>query len=581
MPVDSIIQRLSRYLRRHGWLILVSLLTAVASTVLSLYLPILVGRAIDLLAGAGQVVMAPVDALLTRIALFAAVSALAQWLMGIVNQRIVYRVSAEVRCDLFDHLQLLPLKYLDRHRYGELVNRVISDIEEMANGLLMGFANLFTGVMTIIGTLWFMFRIEPPVAWLVVVMSPLTLLAARFIANHTYRYFQDQAAQRAEQTAGVEEIVANEPVVQLFGQQEQAVRQFRAINDRLAETSLKASFYSSLTNPATRLINSTIYAVLGYFGAMSVVHGMMSVGSLSSFLSYAKEFTRPFNEIAGIVAELQNSLACAGRVFQLMDEPAETPDAPDAAVLSQPQGRVTVSGVSFSYDPQKPFIRGLDLDIAPGQRVALVGPTGCGKTTIINLLMRFYDVDSGSIAVDGQDIRALTRHSLRGAWGMVLQDTWLRSGTIRDNIAIGRPDATEEQIRQAAKMAHADSFIRRLPQGYDTVLTENGGGLSQGQKQLLCISRLMLALPPMLILDEATSSIDTRTELQIQDSFATLMKGRTSFIVAHRLSTIQNADLILVMKDGAIIERGTHESLLRQKGFYYTLYNSQFAAAKV
>ena len=581
MPVDSIIQRLSRYLRRHGWLILVSLLTAVASTVLSLYLPILVGRAIDLLAGAGQVVMAPVDALLTRIALFAAVSALAQWLMGIVNQRIVYRVSAEVRCDLFDHLQLLPLKYLDRHRYGELVNRVISDIEEMANGLLMGFANLFTGVMTIIGTLWFMFRIEPPVAWLVVVMSPLTLLAARFIANHTYRYFQDQAAQRAEQTAGVEEIVANEPVVQLFGQQEQAVRQFRAINDRLAETSLKASFYSSLTNPATRLINSTIYAVLGYFGAMSVVHGMMSVGSLSSFLSYAKEFTRPFNEIAGIVAELQNSLACAGRVFQLMDEPAEAPDAPDAAVLSQPQGRVTVSGVSFSYDPQKPFIRGLDLDIAPGQRVALVGPTGCGKTTIINLLMRFYDVDSGSIAVDGQDIRALTRHSLRGAWGMVLQDTWLRSGTIRDNIAIGRPDATEEQIRQAAKMAHADSFIRRLPQGYDTVLTENGGGLSQGQKQLLCISRLMLALPPMLILDEATSSIDTRTELQIQDSFATLMKGRTSFIVAHRLSTIQNADLILVMKDGAIIERGTHESLLRQKGFYYTLYNSQFAAAKV
>lgn len=581
MPVDSIIQRLSRYLRRHGWLILVSLLTAVASTVLSLYLPILVGLAIDLLAGAGQVVMAPVDALLTRIALFAAVSALAQWLMGIVNQRIVYRVSAEVRCDLFDHLQLLPLKYLDRHRYGELVNRVISDIEEMANGLLMGFANLFTGVMTIIGTLWFMFRIEPPVAWLVVVMSPLTLLAARFIANHTYRYFQDQAAQRAEQTAGVEEIVANEPVVQLFGQQEQAIRQFRAINDRLAETSLKASFYSSLTNPATRLINSTIYAVLGYFGAMSVVHGMMSVGNLSSFLSYAKEFTRPFNEIAGIVAELQNSLACAGRVFQLMDEPAEAPDAPDAAVLSQPQGRVTVSGVSFSYDPQKPFIRGLDLDIAPGQRVALVGPTGCGKTTIINLLMRFYDVDSGSIAVDGQDIRALTRHSLRGAWGMVLQDTWLRSGTIRDNIAIGRPDATEEQIRQAAKMAHADSFIRRLPQGYDTVLTENGGGLSQGQKQLLCISRLMLALPPMLILDEATSSIDTRTELQIQDSFATLMKGRTSFIVAHRLSTIQNADLILVMKDGAIIERGTHESLLRQKGFYYTLYNSQFAAAKV
>lgn len=572
----STIRRILNYIGVYKWLVLLSVILAAVTVALTLYAPILVGEGVDLILGPGNVDFQGLLAVLKKIAVVVALTALTQWLMNHMNNQITYHVVQDIRVKAFQHIQELPLKYLDSHPYGDIISRLIADIDQFSEGLLMGFTQLFTGVLTIIGTLGFMLAVNPVITAVVVLVTPLSLFVAAFIARKTFSMFQLQSQTRGELTTLVDEMIGNEKVVQAFGYEKEAQARFEEINERLRGYSLRAIFFSSITNPATRFVNSMVYASVGAAGAFAAIRGFLSVGQLSIFLSYANQYTKPFNEISGVVTELQNALACAARVFALMDEPAFEPEDKDAVELKQADGSVALENVSFSYQPEVPLIEDLNLNVKPGQRIALVGPTGCGKTTIINLLMRFYDVQKGAIRVSGTDIRHMTRESLRESYGMVLQETWLKSGTIRENIAYGRPDASEEEIIQAAKDAHAHSFIRRMPQGYDTVLSEDGGNLSQGQRQLLCIARVMLCNPAMLILDEATSSIDTRTEIRIQKAFAAMMKGRTSFIVAHRLSTIQEADVILVMKDGHIIEQGTHESLLARHGFYAELYNSQF-----
>ena len=565
-----------RYIRRYWPMVGFSLALAAVTVVLTLYVPILTGDAVDLLLGEGAVAFPAVFSIMKKIGIAVAVTALSQWVMNTCNNHITYQVVKDIREDAFEKLEKLPLKYLDAHAYGDIVSRVVADVDTFADGLLMGFSQLFTGVLTILGTLIFMMATNVPIALVVVCITPVSFLVARFIATRTYSMFKLQSEIRGEQTSLIEETIGNQKIVKTFSREEAVKSQFGEINGRLQGCSLKAIFFSSITNPATRFVNSLVYAGVGIFGALAAIRGGISVGRLSCFLSYANQYTKPFNEISGVVTELQNALACAARIFQLIEEEPQVPDAADARVLMGAEGNVALENVCFSYVPERKLIQNFNLTVKPGQRVAIVGPTGCGKTTVINLLMRFYDVDSGQIKVDGTDIRNITRGSLRTSYGMVLQETWLRSGTIRDNIRMGKPEASEEEVVQAAKAAHAHSFIKRLPKGYDTVITEDGGSLSQGQKQLLCIARVMLCLPPMLILDEATSSIDTRTEMRIQNAFAKMMEGRTSFIVAYRLSTIQEADIILVMKDGNIIEQGNHESLLAKKGFYSTLYHSQF-----
>ncbi len=571
------LKKVLNYIRRYWFMVGLSLVLAAVTGVLPLYIPILTGDAVDLLLGKGNVDFPAVFAIMKKIAVAMVFTAAAQWVMNTCNNHITYRVVKDIREDAFRRLEELPLKYLDSHAYGDIVSRVIADVDTFADGLLMGFTQLFTGVLTIIGTLIFMLVTNIPIALVVICITPVSFLVAKFIATRTYTMFRQQSETRGEQTNLIEEMIGNEKVVKTFSMEEKVKEQFAEINGRLQTCSLKAIFFSSITNPATRFVNSLVYAGVGIFGAFVAIRGGISVGRLSCFLSYANQYTKPFNEISGVVTELQNALACAARIFELIAEEPQVPDKEDALVLEHAKGNVKLENVNFSYVPEKKLIQNFNLEVKPGQRVAIVGPTGCGKTTVINLLMRFYDVDSGKIRVDGTDIRDMTRGSLRTNYGMVLQETWLRAGTIRDNIRMGKPQATDEEVIAAAKSAHAHSFIKRLPEGYDTVITEDGGSLSQGQKQLLCIARVMLCLPPMLILDEATSSIDTRTELKIQNAFATMMKGRTSFIVAHRLSTIQEADTILVMRDGNIIEQGSHEQLLKQNGFYATLYNSQFA----
>jgi ATP-binding cassette subfamily B multidrug efflux pump len=573
--------RVLQYVKPYRVLVIVSLLCACVSAAAQLLIPILTGKAIDQMIGAGQVNLSGVLVFAVWIAVVAALSAIAQQFLATSNNKIAYNISRDLRNAAFHKLQRLPLSYLDAHPSGDLVSRMIADVDTFSDGLLMGFTQLFTGVVLIVGTLTIMLIKNWMIALLVVVLTPLSMFVASFIARKTHHYFTEQARVRGQQTALINELIEGQKVVQSFGHEAASLSDFDCINDELGRVSLNATFFSSLTNPSTRLVNNIIYAAVALVGALSAVGGGISVGDLSVFLSYASQYAKPFNEISGVVTELQNALACAARVFSLLDEDDRVPDKENAAVLS-PKGTVDLKDVCFRYVPDRPLIEGFNLHVKPGQRIAIVGPTGCGKTTMINLLMRFYDVNSGAILVDGTDIRNATRHSLRKSFGMVLQDTWLKAGTIRDNIAYGRPDASEEDVIAAAKAAHAHSFIRRLPDGYDTVITENGGNISQGQKQLLCIARVMLGgesgeLPPMLILDEATSSIDTRTEIKIQSAFARLMNGRTSFIVAHRLSTIQEADVILVMKDGHIIEQGTHEELLKKQGFYANLYQSQFA----
>lgn len=571
--LKKVLGRIARY-RLNAVL---SILLSAVYVGLSLYVPILAGRAIDNIIAPGSVDYAQIMLELTKIAVVAAIAALAQWLMNIINNSMTYNVVKDMRTEAFDRLMKLPLSYIDAHPYGETVSRIIADVDQFADGLLLGFSQLFTGILTIIGTLVFMLSVNAPITLAVVILTPLSLFVARFIARRTHSMFARQGEDRAEQTAFVEEMIGNQKVVQAFAHEQANEERFDEINKRLSESSLQAIFYSSITNPATRFINSLVYAAVGLTGAFAAVAGSITVGGLSAFLSYANQYTKPFNEISGVITEFQNALVCAERIFALIEEPTEEPDASDACVLDHAEGIVQANAVAFSYVADRPLIKCLDLDVKSGERVAIVGPTGCGKTTLINLLMRFYDVNVGSISVDGTDIRNITRHSLRRNYGMVLQETWLKEGTIRDNIIMGKPDATEEEIIAAAKAAHSHGFITRLPNGYDTVIGEDGGSLSQGQKQLLCITRVMLCLPPMLILDEATSSIDTRTEQHIQHAFAQLMQGRTSFIVAHRLSTIKNADMILVMKDGDIIEKGKHDELVARGGFYAALYNSQFA----
>jgi len=571
--LKKVLGRIARY-RLNAVL---SILLSAVYVGLSLYVPILAGRAIDNIIAPGSVDYAQIMLELTKIAVVAAIAALAQWLMNIINNSMTYNVVKDMRTEAFDRLMKLPLSYIDAHPYGETVSRIIADVDQFADGLLLGFSQLFTGILTIIGTLIFMLSVNAPITLAVVILTPLSLFVARFIARRTHSMFARQGEDRAEQTAFVEEMIGNQKVVQAFAHEQANEERFDEINKRLSESSLQAIFYSSITNPATRFINSLVYAAVGLTGAFAAVAGSITVGGLSAFLSYANQYTKPFNEISGVITEFQNALVCAERIFALIEEPTEEPDASDACVLDHAEGIVQANAVAFSYVADRPLIKCLNLDVKSGERVAIVGPTGCGKTTLINLLMRFYDVNAGSISVDGTDIRNITRHSLRRNYGMVLQETWLKEGTIRDNIVMGKPDATEEEIIDAAKAAHSHGFITRLPNGYDTVIGEDGGSLSQGQKQLLCITRVMLCLPPMLILDEATSSIDTRTEQHIQHAFAQLMQGRTSFIVAHRLSTIKNADMILVMKDGDIIEKGKHDELVARGGFYAALYNSQFA----
>ena len=570
-------KRVLKYIRKYTPALVLSLLLAGLTVLLTLYIPILTGNAVDLIIGKGQVDMAGIFAIMKKIAIAMIITAVGQWIMNTCNNYITYHVIRDIRTDAFAKLEILPLKYLDAHAYGDIVSRVIADVDTFADGLLMGFTQLFTGVLTILCTLGFMLVTNVPITLVVVCITPVSFLVAKFIATKTYSMFKEQSETRGEQTSLIEEMIDNQKIVNTFSRGEAVKSKFGEINGRLQKCSLKAIFFSSITNPATRFVNSLVYAGVGVFGALVAIKGGISVGRLSCFLSYANQYTKPFNEISGVVTELQNAFVCAGRIFELIDEEPQVPDAADARVLEEAQGNVDLKNVYFQYVPEKKLIQNFNLQVKPGQRVAIVGPTGCGKTTVINLLMRFYDVNSGSIQVDGTDIRDITRGSLRTNYGMVLQETWLRSGTIRDNICMGKPDATEEEIIAAAKASHAHSFIKRLPQGYDTVITEDGGSLSQGQKQLLCITRVMLCLPPMLILDEATSSIDTRTEIKIQNAFAKMMEGRTSFIVAHRLSTIQSADVILVMKDGNIIEQGNHETLLAKGGFYANLYNSQFA----
>ncbi len=570
------LKKVFRYISAYRFWMAVSIFLAVVTVALTLYIPILVGRAVDHIIGKGLVDFENILNILIQIGVTAAVTAVLQWIMNTINNKVTYHVVRDVRNQAFEKIQILPLKFLDEHSYGGIVSRVIADVDQFADGLLMGFTQLFTGVVTILITLIFMLTIHPLITLVVVGLTPLSLLVARFIAKRTYIMFRLQSETRAEQTALIDEMVGNQKVVQAFSHEEEALERFDEINERLEKYSLRATFFSSLTNPCTRFVNSMVYAGVALTGALAVISGGMTVGGLTSFLSYANQYTKPFNEISGVITELQNALACAARIFELIEEEPQVPEKPDARKLQNPEGRVSLKGVEFSYDPASRLIENLNLEVMPGQRIAIVGPTGCGKTTLINLLMRFYDVEGGSISVEGTDIRELTRKSLRENYGMVLQETWLMAGTIRDNIKMGRPDATDEEMIAVAKASYAHGFIRRLPDGYDTVIGEDGGSLSQGQKQLLSIARVMLCQPAMLILDEATSSIDTRTEIKIQDAFAKLMEGRTSFIVAHRLSTIQNADRILVMRDGKIIEQGNHEELLRQRGFYYGLYQSQF-----
>ena len=569
------LNRVLHKIRPYSAFVVCSLLVAAVSVAAQLYIPILCGDAIDKMLGKGNVDLAGVLRIAVSILVVAAVAALAQWLLSVCNNRITFSVSRDLRNEALRKIQTLPLSYLDSHPSGDIVSRMVADVDTFADGLLMGFTQLFSGILTIFGTLLFMLRENVPITLVVVCITPLSLVVAGFLAKRSYGYFQSQSTVRGKQTALVNEMIEGQKVVQAFGHEAESLAAFDEVNGQLQEVSLKAIFFSSLTNPATRFVNNIVYAGVGLVGALYAVRGGITIGQLSVFLSYANQYTKPFNEISGVVTELQNALACAARVFELLDAEDQVPEAENAAVL-QPDGHVQLQDVSFRYLPDRPLIEGLSLDVQPGQRIAIVGPTGCGKTTLINLLMRFYDVNGGSIKVSGTDIRDVTRASLRGSYGMVLQDTWLRAGTVRENIAYGKPDATMDEVIAAAKAAHAHSFIRRLPEGYDTVIAEDGGNISQGQKQLLCIARVMLCLPPMLILDEATSSIDTRTEVRIQKAFARMMQGRTSFIVAHRLSTIREADVILVMKDGHIVEQGNHDQLLAQGGFYAKLYNSQF-----
>ena len=573
----STLRKVLRYIRRYWGYLGASIILAAVTVALTLYLPILIGQAVDRIVGKGAVDFAGIFVILRKMAVIIGLTAVAQWVMNACNNKITYNVIQDIRTEAFDKIEKLPLKYLDAHSYGEIVSRVIADVDQFADGLLMGFTQFFTGIVTIFGTLIFMLTISVRITVAVVVITPVSLFVASFIAKKTFSMFKLQSETRGEQTAFIEEMVGNQKVVQAFSHEDEALEKFDEINERLQKYSLRAIFFSSITNPSTRFVNSLVYATVGVVGAFTAIAGGISVGQLSSLLSYANQYTKPFNEISGVITELQNALACAGRVIELIEEDAEVPDAEDAVDLEHANGKVELSHVYFSYVPEQKLIEDFNLSVKPGQRVAIVGPTGCGKTTLINLLMRFYDVNSGTIKVSDIPLQQLTRKSLRDNYGMVLQETWLRSGSIRDNIAMGKPDATDEEIIAAAKASHAHGFIKRLPEGYDTVIAEDGGNLSQGQKQLLCIARVMLCLPPMLILDEATSSIDTRTEIKIQNAFAKMMQGRTSFIVAHRLSTIREADIILVMKDGSIIEQGNHEELLEKNGFYAKLYNSQFA----
>lgn len=576
---DTLI-KVFKYIKPYRGFMMLTIIMAVASVALTLYLPILTGKAVDMLKETGTPEFwAGLYRLFIKMAVVILLTALAQWIMSICNNRIVYNIIQDIRKKAFRRMEILPLKYIDAHSHGDIVSRVVADVDQFADGLLIGFTQLFTGIVTILGTLGFMLSVNVGITLVVVVITPVSLLVASFIAGKTFSMFKLQSEIRGEQTSLINEMVGNQKVVQAFNREDKVLKKFDEINERLEKCSLRAIFFSSLTNPCTRFVNSLVYTGVGLTGALAVIRGGLTVGQLTCFLSYANQYTKPFNEISGVITELQNALACAARIFELIEEEPQIPDKENAVVLQNVQGEVTLSHVAFSYVPDRKLIENLNLHVKPGQRIAIVGPTGCGKTTIINLLMRFYDVDEGSIQVEGTDIRDITRKSLRSSYGMVLQDTWLRKGTIRENIIVGKPDAAEEEIIAAAKKSHAHSFIRRLPNGYDTMIGEDGGSLSQGQKQLLCITRVMLSLPPMLILDEATSSIDTRTEIKIQKAFAAMMEGRTSFIVAHRLSTIQNANVILVMKDGHIIEQGSHKELLERKGFYAELYNSQFALA--
>lgn len=571
------INKVLKKIRPYRFTLALSLIFAVITVILTLYFPLLTGEAVDCIIGEGMVDFAAIAPIAVKMAVIAALTALSQWAMNICNNRITYNVTRDIRDEAFKKIEILPLKYIDNHSAGDIVSRVIADVDQFADGLLMGFTQLFTGVLTILGTLFFMFRINTVISLVVLLATPISLFVAAFIAGRTYRLFRLQSETRGEETAFIDEMIGNQKVVQAFCHEDKSMKKFDEINSRLEKASLLSTFFSSITNPSTRFVNSLVYTSVGIVGAFSVIGGNLSVGQLSAFLSYANQYTKPFNEISGVITELQNAIACAARIFELIEEKPQTPDSDNAVVLGTADGNVELKNVYFSYSPDRSLIENLNLSAAKGQRIAIVGPTGCGKTTLINLLMRFYDVDSGSVSVDGYDIRNITRKSLRSNYGMVLQDTWLKSGTIRENIVMGKPDATDEEVIAAAKASHAHSFIKRLPQGYNTFITEDGGSLSQGQKQLLCITRVMLCLPPILILDEATSSIDTRTEMKIQHAFHQMMEGRTSFIIAHRLSTIQDADLILVMKDGHIIERGTHSELLEKNGFYAKLYNSQFA----
>lgn len=568
------------YIKKYKLYIILSLVTAAVTVASSLYIPILTGDAIDYIIGPGKVDYSAILKIIIEACVVMGITAISQWIMNTCNNRITFHVVRDIRDEAFKKIEILPLKYIDANSYGDIVSRVIADTDQFADGLLMGFTQLFTGVLTIVGTLGFMLSINAGITLIVVLITPLSLFVASFIAKHTFSMFKLQSQTRGEQTALIDEMIGNQKVVQAFGYQDDSLARFDVINDKLQHYSLRAIFFSSITNPATRFVNSLVYAGVGIFGAFFAINGRLTVGQLSCFLSYANQYTKPFNEISGVITEIQNAIACAARIFELIEEEPQIPDSDNAITMPAVKGNIDIEHVYFSYVPDRPLIEDFNLKVKPGQRVAIVGPTGCGKTTLINLLMRFYDVNSGTISVDGTSIMNMTRHSLRQNIGMVLQDTWLKAGTIRDNIVMGKPDATDEEVIAAAKASHADSFIKRLPDGYNTWITEDGGSISQGQKQLLCITRVMLCLPPMLILDEATSSIDTRTELKIQHAFAQMMQGRTSFIVAHRLSTIREADIILVMKDGKIIEHGRHEELLAKGGFYATLYNSQFVQVK-
>ncbi len=573
----AVLKRVLTHIKKYRILVILSFICAMITVASTLYAPILTGDAIDLIVGKGLVDFDGIKDIIYTFLMVTVVTVISQWFMNIINNHITYSVVRDIRIEVFNHMEELPLSYIDSHKHGDIVSRIVSDIDQFADGLLMGFTQLFTGIVTILATLGFMIAVNVPIALVVIVLTPLSLFVASFIAKRTYHLFHQQSETRGEITALVDEMVGQQKIVQAFGYEDDALDRFEEINNRLEKDSMSATFYSSLVNPCTRFVNNLVYAAVGIIGAISAIMTGFTVGQLTCFLSYANQYTKPFNEISNVITELQNAMACAGRVFELLDETPQVPEKENAHVLTDTKGAIEIKDVNFSYVKDKTLITNLNLSVKPGMRVAIVGPTGCGKSTLINLLMRFYDVDTGSISVDGTDIRDMTRDSLRQNYGMVLQETWLKSGTIRENIAYGKPDATDEEIVQAAKLAHSDSFIRRLPQGYDTVIAEDGGNLSQGQKQLLCITRVMLLLPPMLILDEATSSIDTRTEIRIQKAFNRMMQGRTSFIVAHRLSTIREADVILVMKDGNIIEKGNHDQLMAQNGFYTNLYNSQFA----